>query len=130
MKELFLLRGLPGSGKSSLAKSLSIGIVQHFEADMYFMVDGEYRFDSAKLKEAHAWCQHTTRKAMLAEYPRIIISNTFTTDQEMEPYFKAAESFGYRVHSLVVENRHNGQNTHNVPTETLEKMRRRFEIKL
>ena len=45
MKELFLLRGLPGSGKSTLAKSLD-GI--HVEADQFFMVGGEYKFDASK----------------------------------------------------------------------------------
>ena len=38
MKKLILLRGIPGCGKSTLAKSLG-GI--HIEADQYFMEDGE-----------------------------------------------------------------------------------------
>jgi energy-coupling factor transporter ATP-binding protein EcfA2 len=42
MKELLLLRGCSGSGKSTLAKSLG-GV--HYEADMFFVEDGEYRFD-------------------------------------------------------------------------------------
>ena len=45
MKELFLLRGLPGSGKSTLAKSLG---GKHIEADMFFMIDGEYQFNFTK----------------------------------------------------------------------------------
>jgi hypothetical protein len=48
----------------------------------------------------------------------------------MEAYYKLAEQFGYRVYSLVVENRHGGINTHDVPDETMEKMKNRFEIKL
>jgi len=46
MKELFLLRGLPGAGKSTLAKS--IGPI-NIEADQYFIdSDGEYKFDALK----------------------------------------------------------------------------------
>ena len=48
----------------------------------------------------------------------------------MKPYYELAEKYGYAVFSLIVENRHGGKNVHNVPEETLEKMRNRFEIKL
>jgi hypothetical protein len=48
----------------------------------------------------------------------------------MEEYYKLAERYGYRVHSLIVENRHGGINEHNVPEEKLEQMKTRFEVKL
>ena len=127
MRELFLLRGLPGSGKSTLAQSLS-GF--HFEADMFFMQDGEYRFDASKLKEAHDWCVNLAREGMNLNYKRIIVSNTFTQDWEMRPYYELAKEYGYRVTSLIVENRHSGVNEHGVPEETLIRMEKRFEIKL
>ena len=127
MKELFLLRGLPGSGKSTLAESLG-GI--HVEADMYFMNDGIYKFDAFKIKKAHEWCQSQTDHWMLTSQGRIIVSNTFTTSWEMDYYYQIAEKFGYTVYSLIVENRHDGVNSHGVPDEVLTKMRNRFEIKL
>jgi predicted kinase len=126
MKELFLLRGLPGSGKSTLAKMICS---QHVEADMYFMQDGEYKFDATKLKEAHAWCQGKTETWMEKRY-NVVVSNTFTQEWEMEAYYALAKKYGYQVHSLIVENRHGGINTHLVPEETIEKMKNRFEIKL
>lgn len=126
MKELFLLRGLPGSGKSTLAKSLG---GKHLEADMYFMEDGEYEFDATKLKKAHNWCQYNTELAM-AIGEKIVVSNTFTQEWEMKPYFELAEKYGYRVYSLIVENRHGGVNEHGVPEESLQKMEDRFNVKL
>jgi predicted kinase len=126
MKELMLLRGLPGSGKSTLAKRICN---QHVEADMYFMQDGEYKFDGSKLKEAHQWCQDKTETWMKMGY-HICVSNTFTQEWEMEAYYKLAEQYGYRVHSLIVENRHNGVNEHGVPDDKLEQMKNRFEVKL
>ena len=126
MKELFLLRGLPGSGKSTLAKSLG---GEHFEADMYFMRDGEYKFDPSKLKHAHEWCKNST-EASMADSKIVIVSNTFTQEWEMEAYYKLAEKYGYRVHSLIVENRHGGINEHGVPEEALQRMENRFELKL
>ena len=131
-KELFLLRGLPGSGKSTLAAQLGGSLV---EADRYFMEYGEYKFDASKLKEAHAWCRDQVRKWMEVDnagydVDRIVVSNTFTQEWEMKPYYELAEKYGYRFHSIVVENRHGGKNVHNVPDEAIDRMRKRFEIKL
>jgi len=48
----------------------------------------------------------------------------------MKPYYKMAEEFGYTVFSIIVENRHGGVNVHNVPAETIEKMKNRFSVEL
>jgi predicted kinase len=127
MKELLLLRGCSGSGKSTLAKSLG-GV--HYEADMFFVEDGEYRFDGSKLKLAHNWCMIQTQKSMVDDVSRIVVSNTFTQEWEMKTYYELAENHGYRVYSLIVENRHGGVNEHGVPKDKLEQMKNRFEIKL
>jgi predicted kinase len=137
MKNLILLRGLPGSGKSTAAKLLGAGGsgTAHFEADMYFMQDGEYKFDASKIKDAHNWCQSSVEQAMLLNHTTghnstIIVSNTFTQEWEMEVYYNLAKQWNYRVTSMIIENRHEGVNIHGVPEETLIKMRDRFEIKL
>ena len=132
MKELFLLRGLPGSGKSTLAKSIG-GV--HYEADMFFIKDGKYQFDVTLLKDAHSWCQTQVSNAMILNLAtkineRIVVSNTFTQEWEMTHYFELAEKYGYRVHSLIVENRHGGVNEHGVPEDKLGLMKKRFEVKL
>ena len=127
MKELFLLRGLPGSGKSTLAQSLG---GKHLEADMYFMNDGIYEFDPIKLRDAHGWCRKETFRSMATNLERIVISNTFTQKWEMEDYYELGNLYGYKIYSLIVENRHYGVNTHNVPEEVLEKMAKRFDISL
>jgi predicted kinase len=132
MKELFLLRGLPGSGKSTLAKML-VGDKNycHKEADMYF-VDrvGNYNFNPSQLKDAHKWCQDEIEFAMKYDHSPVVVSNTFTQEWEMQSYYELAEKYGYRVHSLIVENRHGGVNEHGVPEDKLEIMKNRFEVKL
>jgi len=127
MKELFLLRGLPGSGKSTLAASLGGA---HYEADMYFMENGEYNFDGTKIRAAHEWCRGSVEFGMQNERERIVVSNTFTQVWEMENYYNLAEQYGYKVYSLIVENRHGGVNQHGVPEDKLIAMKDRFEVKL
>jgi predicted kinase len=132
MKELFLLRGLPGSGKSTLAKML-VGDKDycHKEADMYFVDrDGNYKFNPSQLKDAHKWCQDEIEFAMKYDHSPVVVSNTFTQEWGMQSYYELAEKYGYRVHSLIVENRHGGVNEHGVPEDKLEIMKNRFEVKL
>ena len=127
-KVLYIVRGIPGSGKSTFAKTLG---GQHYEADMFFINEnGEYNFDVTKIKDAHKWCQSFVETNMVLEYPKIVVSNTSTQEWEMEPYFKLAKEYGYTVFTIVVENRHGGVNQHGVPEDKLEQMRNRFEIKL
>lgn len=131
-KELYLLRGLPGSGKSTLAKSL-VGDKDycHKEADMYFIDrEGNYKFNSSQIKDAHNWCQEEIEFVMKYEHPRVVVSNTFTQEWEMLPYYELAAKYGYKVYSLIVENRHGGVNEHGVPEDKLTQMKNRFEIRL
>jgi len=130
MKTLILLRGLPNSGKSTLARLLAPN--SKFEADDYFYDKNNiYRFDPTKLKQAHGKCQTNTRECMkLGLHETIVVSNTFTEEWEMSPYFTLAKDYGYRVQTVITEKRHDGDNGNNVPEETIKDMRERFEIKL
>jgi len=133
MKKLISVRGVPGCGKTTFAKSIG---GTHFETDNYFVnPDGVYNFVPQKIKEAHKWCQDEVNMAMIlnhttGENETIVVSNTFTEEWEMEPYFEMAERYGYTVFSVIVENRHGNKNKHGVPASKLEAMKNRFQIKL
>ena len=132
-KILYIVRGIPGSGKSTFAKTLG-GI--HIEADQYFVdADGNYNFDGSKIKLAHEYCRLKTKAWMeingdLVSEDKIVVSNTFTQEWEMEPYFELAKEYGYKVFSVIIENRHGNTNEHNVPEDKIEQMKNRFSIKL
>ena len=136
MKKLYIVRGLPGSGKSTFAEALVGSDFLVCEADKYFIVDGEYKFDALKLRQAHEWCKNrveTYMKDSLVNdqfYREIAVSNTFTQEWEMEDYFRLAHTYGYMVFSIIVENRHGGVNQHGVPADKLVQMQNRFSIKL
>ncbi len=118
MKHLYLVRGLPGSGKSTLAKLLPFD--SHFEADMFFIKDGEYKFDHTKIKEAHAWCQEQTRLALERD-ETVVVSNTFVKKWEMEPYLK--------MYPKAVIHTADGsfKNIHGVPDEVILRMKENWE---
>lgn len=139
---LYLIRGLPGSGKSTFAHELADAFyAMHREADMFFYLipdrpsgtiifGDEYRFDASKLHQAHTWCKESVEYGMEEGCEDIVVSNTFTTEKELKPYLELAEKYGYTVTTMIIENRHGNSSVHNVPEETMTKMRNRFSVKL
>lgn len=132
MKNLYLIRGLPGSGKTTFAANLSWALNSTWwEADQFFVTEEEgYKWDASKIEEAHRWCKSMCERGMVAGEDHVVVSNTFTTEKEMQPYLDMAEKYGYRATTLIVENRHGGKNIHDVPEATIQKMRNRFSVKL
>jgi predicted kinase len=131
-KVLYIVRGIPGSGKSTFAKNL-VGEKDycHKEADMFFVDrDGNYNFEPSKIKDAHQWCQEEMNFLMGLGHSPVVVSNTSTQEWELQPYYELAIKHGYYVTSIIVENRHEGTNEHGVPEDKIELMRNRFEIKL
>ncbi len=127
-KTLYIVRGVPGSGKSTFAKTLG-GV--HYEADMFFFdQNSNYVFDGSKLPDAHNWCRESVKSAMVENKTIVVVSNTFTQEWEMDAYNQLAKEFGYMVFSIIVENRHGGENQHGVPAEAIQRMKDRFNVKL
>jgi uridine kinase len=128
MNTLTLVRGIPGSGKTTLARNLrlSMGMATcyHFEADDYFYRGGlGYQFDATKLRDAHMWCLRETDD-MLFYKNDVIVSNTFTTLSELKPYFEIAKKNTVSVNVVICQGEFGS--IHNVPAETIQKMKTRF----
>ena len=120
---LLLIRGLPGSGKSTMAKELMKPLdAKHFEADMFFVdIHGNYEFDPSKLKDAHLWCKTVTKQALRNGH-NVIVSNTFTQKWEMAVYIDMdCATFA------VIEAKGEYESVHGVPKDKIQLMKNRWE---
>ena len=97
---MLVMRGLPGSGKSTLVSSITRlypGAVV-CSADQYFMTeDGKYEFDASLLKFAHQQSQNKARDACEAGERLVVVDNTGVKRWELVNYFRMAQSFDYTV---------------------------------
>ena len=130
-KILVITRGVPGAGKSSFCQDLAGPGAAILAADDFFYDNGEYKFDASKLGLAHKDCQRRCEEARF-DGVNVFINNTCIKEQEIVPYRKLAEEYGYKVYVIVLENRHGGKNQHDVPEQKLIEMERnlRKSIKL
>lgn len=121
--KLVLIRGLPGSGKTTMAKAMDS--YEHYETDQFFTDDkGIYCFDWSKSKAAHRWCERTTLAA-LTKGKNVVVSNTFTQRYEIEPYLAMCKTLG--IKPTIIEAKGNWPNIHAVPTEVIDRMIKRWE---
>jgi predicted kinase len=131
--ELVLVRGLPGSGKSTVAKQ-DYPCHVLVEADQYFINEfGKYCFNPAEIRDAHEWCQNRV-KTLLEENQDVVVANTFTRRWEMVPYFEIAEQTGSTIEVFsIFDGGLNDEvlaerNVHAVPLTVIQNMRDRWEL--
>lgn len=130
MLQLVIIRGLPGSGKSTFADMLCeaswpLRTFVKFEADDFFTNSaGEYNFDPAKLKDAHDRCFANVKDALYMGQS-VVVSNTFSRHWEYAPYVELAKRMGIDCHVLTMQGKF--ANVHGVPDHVIERMRERWE---
>lgn len=125
---LTLIRGMPGSGKTTLATRLAGETGVHLEADLFFTdEEGFYTFNGMMIGEAHQWCQDRTRECLVLN-KNVFVSNTFTTLNELRPYFMIAREFDITPTVILCQN--DWGSIHDVPLGVLLNMQKRFALNI
>lgn len=131
MPTLTLIRGLPGSGKTTFAKTLGCS---YFSADDWMTDDcNRYKFVPERLTYAHGKCQDAA-ELLLDRGESCAVANTFSCRWEIQPYRDLAARYGAR---LFVVDLFDGwmtdvelaeRNVHSVPLATIGAMRARWQV--
>lgn len=125
---LIIVRGIPGTGKSTYANKLKnkIPYSEIFEADQYFIDrNGNYNFHPRKLHRAHKWCMWRCDQALRLGMTAIV-ANTFVKKRDMKPYLSMCKK--YNLDYLVIPLFQEYGSVHNVPEKSMDRMRRQFQI--
>lgn len=121
---LYIIRGLPGAGKTTLAYKLTPNVV---EADQFMKNEaGEYEFDAYRLTECHQQCYETVRGLLLTGKWPVAVSNTFVSTWEYERYIRLADDLRIPYQIISVKGHPTWENTHGVPEATIQRMAKRW----
>lgn len=125
------MRAVSGAGKTTLAVQLcELPNTVAFAADDYHYDDkGVYNWKPENMSKAHKWCRKSVEGTMQHGF-NIVVHNTNTSEKEIAPYLALAEEYGYKVVSLLIENRHGNKSVHDVPENVLEAQEKRLRNSL
>lgn len=122
--QVIILRGVSGSGKSTVANLFKNPKVICCADDYFTDDEGNYNFDPSKRGDAHEYCRKQFDDALSnGRYRNIIVANTNSKPSEWEYYENRAKELGVEVCFLVVENRHGNKDIHNVPESAIQRQK-------
>lgn len=124
MTDLILIRGLPGSGKTTLAKKFAAMGYAHLEADIWRERYRNGVYDPKDNEEAHGWCLDLAEVSLRAG-ANVVVANIFTEHWMMLPYIDMAKQLP-DVDITVIKCEGEYENVHGVPEEKVEHHRRRW----
>jgi predicted kinase len=141
--KLIIMRGLPGSGKSTKARETQNKMLQLADArghiivstdDYWIRPDQTYDWNPKLLGKAHEWTRARAQVNMCLRDTHVILDNTNIKKRDYQAYIDIAEKYNYCVEEIIIGEftdeacqLYASRNTHGVPLETIQRMAKSFE---
>ena len=136
IKEVIIMRGLPGSGKSTFVEE-NFPSATVCSADNFFLNDdGDDVFVPYKISEAHQDCWGHYIDALFRKEEQVVVDNTNMCSWEYANYVKLATKKGYIVRIICMSSGLHDEtsvktlaerNSHGVDAEAIARMKDRYE---
>jgi len=130
MKHMTILRGGPGSGKTTFAETVAQRKqAKVISADDYFTHDGCYDFRPSELGQAHGQCFRRAVASISNWGCDLVVDNTNSQSDEMIPYLALAQAYGYTVEIITMVCDPEvawARQTHGLPREKFDQINRRL----
>lgn len=139
---ILIMRGLPGSGKSTVSKEVQRMVQLNFGAqvvristdEILEMCEAGYKWAGYKMRLYHGIAERIAEGSFINRVPLIMLDNTNMKKKDYEWYVRMAEFHGYKVlvetvgeftPDAIELSFH--RTTHSVPYEAIERMAKRFQ---
>lgn len=129
MKNLYVIRGPFGTGKTEFARTITDNVVSSWD---YYMQYGENSWNEKLKPYADKYCISKTEELMKKGTKSVAVTSSFSTNSDIDVYYKLAEQYGYKVFCLVMDNRDISEYKKDVPREVVadqaERLRRNIGL--
>lgn len=122
---LQIIRGLPGSGKTTLALSRYSNLMR-IETDMYFSREGEYRFTLPLNRKACVWFLKAVENFCIQGFDFVTTGVFAAHTERLSSVIETALQYGYEVYIKTLTDSHGS--IHGVPKEHLDAMKASFVL--
>jgi len=140
MKLFIVMRGVPGSGKTSFVLNFvssqfkdNYAICSADDCPIYYDENNNYNWTQEKCSVAHSYCHKQFNDAIHRGVSFIILDNTNMQVKDFQPYVSKAKDAGYEIAYIEFPPDEAKlkdcakRNSHNVSLEIIERMAKRWE---